>query len=95
MAYNDIVILCFRTTNPDVLIVDGASKTKCDTCAHEVWIAPTSRQMRHQTKARIVCESCGHQELRPKPGEVTEFAPISKEQIQEIKDTLENRKHRN
>lgn len=95
MAYDEVVILCFRTTNPDVLVVDGASKTKCDTCGHEVWIAPTSRRMRQQMKARIVCELCGRQDLRPKPGEVTEILPINKEQIQEIKDTLENRKHRN
>jgi len=95
MANDDVVILCFRTTRPDVLIVDGASKTKCETCGHEVWIAPTSRRMRQQMKAKVVCDVCGRAELIPKPGEVTEILPTNKEQIQEIQDTLENRKRRN
>lgn len=95
MANDNVVILCNRTTRRDTLIVDGASKTKCETCGHEVWIAPTSRKMRQQMKVKVVCDVCGHQELMPKPGEVTEIAPISKEQVGEIRDTLENRKRRN
>lgn len=95
MTDEDIVILCFRTTRPDVLIVDGASKAKCETCDHEVWVAPTSRRMMDQRKVKVVCDVCVRGELKLKPGEVTEIQPINREQIQEIRDTLENRKRRN
>lgn len=93
MIYDEVIILCFRTTNPRVLIVDGASKTKCETCGHDVWIAPSSRRMREKMKTKVVCDVC--ENLKPKPGEVIQIAPISKEQIQEVSDTLDNRKRRN
>jgi hypothetical protein len=91
--YDQVVLLCFRTNNPKIFIVDGASKTKCEQCGHDVWIAPSSRKIRQQHKAKVVCEVC--EPLKPKPGEVVDIAPLSKEQVGEIKDTLENRKHRN
>jgi hypothetical protein len=93
MGYDEIVILCFRTTNPKVLVVDGASKTKCEQCGHDVWIAPSSRRMKQQMKAKVVCEVC--ENLKPKPGQVIDIAPINNEQIGEIKDTIKNRKNRN
>lgn len=93
MQYDEVVILCFRTTNPNVLIVDGASKTKCEGCGHDVWIAPSSRRMKEQMKARVVCEVC--EKLEPKPGEVIEVRALNKEQRQEIADTFKNRKRRN
>lgn len=91
--YDEVLILCFRTTNPDALVVDGATKTKCESCGHDVWIAPSSRRMKGKMKARIVCDMC--EKLKPKPGEVIEVLALNKEQRQEIADTLENRKHRN
>jgi hypothetical protein len=93
MKYDEIVILCFRTTNPKVFVVDGASKTKCEQCGHEVWISPFSRKKRQELKAKVVCDVC--EKLKPKPGQVIDIAPINNEQIGEIKDTLENRKNRN
>lgn len=93
MAHDQVVILCFRAGNPRVLVVDGASKTKCETCGHDVWIAPSSRRMRQEMKAKIVCEVC--QELKAKPGEVIEVLGLNNEQKQEISDTIANLKRRN
>jgi hypothetical protein len=90
--YDETTILCNRTTNPKTLIVDGATKTKCETCGHEVWIAPSSKRVLEKMKARVVCDVCG---LRPKPGEVLEVQALNNEQRQEIAETLENRKRRN
>ncbi len=90
MAYDEILIVCYRTTNPKVLIVDGASKTRCEKCRQDVWIAPSSRKVREKTGAKVVCEIC----VRPDVP-VSDVLPISNEQIVEIKDTLENRKRRN
>lgn len=93
MKYDEVVILCFRTTNPNVLIVDGARKTICEICRHDVWIAPSSLRMKAKMKAKVVCDVC--EKLKPKPGEIIEIAPLNKDQVGEIKDALENRKHRN
>jgi hypothetical protein len=49
--------------------------------------------MKQQMRAKVVCEVC--ENLKPKPGQVIDIAPINNEQIGEIKDTLENRKNRN
>jgi len=92
---DDVVILCFRTTRRDVLIVDGASKTACETCGKEVWIAPSSRKIRQERKVRVVCDRCARLEILSRPGEVHEILPLSAEQKQEIVDALENRKSRN
>lgn len=92
-GHDEIVILCFRATNPNVLIVDGASKTECESCGHDVWIAPSSRRIKAQMKAKIVCDVC--EKLKPKPGEVIEVLALNNEQRQEIADTLQNRKRRN
>jgi predicted DNA-binding antitoxin AbrB/MazE fold protein len=51
--------------------------------------------MREQRKVKVVCDVCVRGEVKLKPGEVAEIQPINKEQIQEILDTLENRKRRN
>lgn len=93
MAYDQVVIVCFRTGNPNVFVVDGASKTKCEQCGHEVWIAPSSRKSRIELKARVICQVC--QPLRPKPGEIIDIAPLTNEQIGEIQGTIENQKRRN
>lgn len=93
MAYDQVVIMCSRVGNPHVLIVDGASKTKCEQCGHDVWIAPSSRKMRIELKAKVICEAC--HPLRPKPGEAIDVVPLTKEQIGEIQGTIENQKRRN
>jgi len=92
MDADQVMILCFRTTNPTVLVVDGASKTKCEDCGHDIWIAPTSRRMRQELKARVICEVCGKKRVE---SEKVDMVPMTREQHQEIADTLENRKHRN
>lgn len=91
--FDQVIILCFRTSNPGVLVVDGASKTRCEKCAHDVWISPYSRKKRQELKAKVLCEICGIP--KPSPDEEIEIAPLHKEQIQEIRDTLENMKNRN
>lgn len=90
MAYDEILIVCYRTTNPKVMVVAGASKTQCEKCSHEVWIAPSSRKVREKAKAKVLCEICVRPEL-PK----SDIAPITKEQLGEIRETLDNDKRRN
>jgi len=81
--YDDVTIVCFRV-GERVLVVDGASKTKCEGCAMDVWIAPSSRRIRAENKhARVVCAQCAAKRL------------VSREQLDEIEGTLENRKRRN
>lgn len=94
MDYEEVIILCFRTDNPKVLIVPGTSKTKCERCQHDVWIAPSSIKIRQEHKAKVVCDIC--ETLKPKPG-VVEFdvLPLNNEQLDEIKDGLWNKKTRN
>lgn len=94
MANDEVVILCYRTCNQDVLIVDGASQTKCQTCGQDVWIAPSSVEVRKQMNATVVCEVCGKKVLKAQIGSI-DFMPITREQVEEISDTIANRKRRN
>lgn len=93
MAYDQIVIMCFRTGNHLILVVDGASKTHCEQCWHDVWIAPSSRKARVEMKAKVICEVCDP--LKVKPGEIVDVAPIANAQVSEIRDTINSQKRRN
>lgn len=87
------MILCFRTDNPNVLLVDGASKAKCEKCQYDVWISPSSLKIRENKGAIIVCNIC--EDLRLKPGVPIPVLPLNNDQITEIKDALWNRNNRN
>lgn len=91
--YDAVIILCFRTDNPRAMIVPGATKTKCEKCQYDVWIAPSSLKIKKEMKAKVVCSVC--QTLKPKPGEAIDVLPLSNEQISEIKDAFWNEKNRN
>jgi hypothetical protein len=91
MRHEVTIIVCFRTCLRGLLIVDGSSKTACQGCKAEVWISPSSREIQAKAKARVLCDLCGRKEITP--GSVV--APLLREQAQEIKDTLDNRKRRN
>jgi len=84
------VIICYRTSMR-VFVVDGSSKTQCEECKAEVWIAPSSREIKAKSNGRVVCDQCGQKYLTP--GSVV--VPFLQEQLQEINDTLANRKRRN
>lgn len=90
MNYEEVIILCFRTDNPGVLMVPGTSKTKCEKCQHDVWISPSSLKIQKQMKTKVVCDVCE----KMKPGTV-DVLPLNKEQIGEIKDGLWDQKNRN
>lgn len=93
---DDVTIVCFRVGTPGLLVVDGASKTTCEDCKKDVWIAPSSRKAREElprvagAKVHVFCQICA-----PKHAAGAQVVPMLKEQAQEIKDTLENQKRRN
>lgn len=91
--YDEVIILCFRTDNPNALIVPGTQKTKCEECQYDVWIAPSSLKIMEKMKAKIVCTICQH--LKPKPGEILDVLPLNNDQIGEIQDAFWNKKNRN
>lgn len=89
--YDEIVILCFRTDNPKVLIVPGTSKAKCEKCQYEVWIAPSSLKIKEKMKAIVVCDICH----RKTPPSTVDVLPLNNDQIAEIQDAVWNKKNRN
>jgi len=90
-----VIILCYRVGNPKVLVVDGMQKDKCEKCEFEVWIAPSSLNMKAKFKAKtkvmVMCDVC--QPMRSLP--FKDILPLNNEQLGEIQDALWNRKNRN
>lgn len=89
--YEEVVILCYRTSNPNALLVAGAAKTKCQKCQYEVWIAPSSVKILLKMKAKVMCDQC----YNPKADPHTDILPLNNEQIGEIKDAKWADKNRN
>lgn len=94
---DELTILCFRTGRPDFILVDGATKSRCGQCGHDVWISPSSLRMMSQAapcNALIACEVCCRETMKTS-SERVEILPLNSDQVMEIKDTLANRKRRN
>lgn len=73
MSKDITVIVVARTTDPTIPIV-GRTKTTCDECQHEVWIAPKSRLLRRIYGYPVLCTHC----VRAKYPEELKMATVIK-----------------
>lgn len=89
------VIVCFRASIPGMVPVQGSTKVPCDQCKQEVWVSPSSLKIQAERNALIGCSVCVVEKMTQNPGAPISFEPLSREQVQEIKESIESLKRRN
>lgn len=67
-----------RSTASGPAGIEGATRTHCDRCGCEVWIAPSSQAVRETMPNEVVCGSCC-----PLPDSDDDLA-VSAEQVEEL-----------